>query len=224
MKILNFELTTQALKIFNDLSDKITFDYNVESGAVSDMKQVSEHEYLINLHIIENESNDIASFKFIHEICHIYQIETGYYRIIKCLNPDPNVKELLSKISSFVLDTDLHEFLRINYSYDIHDIIDVKSKYNTYCNQIENLSDGQLTSIGAKLLAIEFAYIYFNNSQSLALDLMNRSVRFGQDLQNYFWFILNEYAHGIILNPTFAMDKIIHLCHIFGLDGLYLLK
>lgn len=83
MKVLNFELTQQVFEIFTDLSDKITFNYNVQEGESSNVKEVSEHEYLINLHIAEHESNDIASFKFIHEICHIYQIETG---IIELLN------------------------------------------------------------------------------------------------------------------------------------------
>ena len=224
MKVLNFELTQQVFEIFTDLSDKITFNYNIQAGELSNVKQISEHEYLINLHITEHESNDVASFKFIHEICHIYQIETGYHRIIKCLSPDNDIEQLLSRINDFVLDTDLHEFLRTKYSYNIHDIIDIRYKYNIYCDLIENLPEGQWTSIGMKLLAIEYAYIYFNNSQNLALDLLNKSVRFGQDLQNYFWFILNEYAHGIVLTPDFTTDIIIRLCHVFGLDDLYLLK
>lgn len=217
MNILGHELSTQANEICKDLKSNIKINLSICKDTNTYVSINSNHSYTIH---ISEKPLDTLEFRFIHEMCHIYQFENGYYRISKCLIKDRIIQKLLIHINDFVLDTDVHERLRTIYDYNIHDF-SKHEKYNNYIHMVSNIPNNSLNSIGAKILAIECAYIYFNDSAESAMDLINKSTRISTQVKEYFDLIISEYSHGITTSSEFAKEKILHICHILDLDECY---
>lgn len=119
MVIGDVKIPEKALNIFNDLKDKITVNLSIRTGAGNYVTNITKNSYLIELNVKENEDANDLGFRLVHEMCHIYQFENGYPKISKSLIHDPKVKDLLSHINDFILDTDIHQFLIDKYNYDI---------------------------------------------------------------------------------------------------------
>lgn len=222
MNVCGIELTQQATEIYEDIKSKIDFNYVCTIGETSSVKQVAEHQYQIELCLIP-EDIDKFSFIFIHEIGHIYQIETGYKRILRSTVEDVNVSDLLKHISNFVLDTNINEMLIQKYNYNIRNITDTSHKYQEYCKMLEAFPEGSMNEWIEKKFTLECAYIYFNNEPKYALDLVGKAQLYAPKLSDYFWYILNQYAYGNVLTSDFTSAVIVNLCHVFGLDDCYLL-
>lgn len=223
MEVCGIELTQRATEIYEDIKSKVDFNYICQIGPTNSVKRASEHSFIIEISPGSDETAEMFSFKFIHEIAHIYQFMNGYKKIIRCLVPDVRIKELLIHLSDFVLDTDAHYWLKEQYHYDIHDIFKDNNKYCGYVKLVDSMQDKTLNDIGVKFLAVECAYIYFNESVQLADDLVNKVQLIAPNILNYYNAIIDEYQNGIICSPELATEKIIRIGHILGVDQQFLL-
>ena len=224
MVIGNIKIPYKSLNIFQDLKNKIKINLSIRTGSRNYVTNIAKNSYLIELNVKENENADDLGFRLVHEMCHIYQFENGYHRISKSLIHDQKIKELLSHISDFVLDTDVHQFLIDKYDYNIRDYVSsTGNKYTGYKEMFYDFS-GEFSETGKKLIAIEMAYIYFNDSKEHAIELNNLLKIYSDDISYYFYRILQEYQDDIITSAEFAKEKLINICHILNLDDAYLLN
>lgn len=85
------------------------------------------------------------------------------------------------------------------------------------------MQDKTFNDVGVKFLALECAYIYFNESVQLADDLVNKAQLVAPNILNYYKAIIDEYQNGVICFPEFATEKIIRIGHILEVDQQFLL-
>ena len=223
MIIGGIEIPELVLNIFNDIKSKTKVNLSISVDYKSCVRHISDNSYLISLSVDKNENAYDLGFRLVHEMMHIYQFENGYQRIIKCLIPDLQIKETLSNISDFVLDTDIHQYLINEYQYDIRENTRRDhSKYYGYKSSIEKIH-GELNELGAKLMAVELSYIHLNDSKDHAVELSNMLKSIAPDTFTYYKQILQEYKNGIETSADFATEKIINICHLLGFDDYYVL-
>lgn len=224
MVIGDVKIPEKALNIFNDLKDKITVNLSIRTGAGNYVTNITKNSYLIELNVKENEDANDLGFRLVHEMCHIYQFENGYPKISKSLIHDPKVKDLLLHINDFILDTDIHQFLIDKYNYDIRNHVSLPgNKYIAYQKMFHNFA-GEFSEVGEKMIAIELAYIYFNDSKEHAIELNDFLKIHSDNISYYFESILQEYRNGVITSAEFVKEKMINICHILNLDNAYLLN
>ena len=221
MIIGGIEIPELALNIFNDIKSKIKVNLSISVDYKSCVRNISDNSYLISLSVDKNEDAYDLGFRLVHEIMHIYQFENGYQRIIKCLIPNLQIKEILSNISDFVLDTDIHQYLINEYQYDVRkNTRRENSKYYGYKASIEKIH-GELNELGEKLMAVELAYIHFNDSEDHAVELNNMLYKIAPNTSTYYNQILQEYKNGVKISSEFATEKIIRICQFLGFDNCY---
>lgn len=221
MIIYGFEIPENILNIINDMKSKmgklnVSCSKSANGNTYTQIKD--NHTYNIFFNIETNDTNESVGLKYLHEYTHIYQFENGYYRISNCISKNSSILKLIKTINDFVLDTDVNQFLKVEYNFDIKKVIKTSYKYEAYSKMINQYNNEPVNIFGVRFYSIECAYVYFNNSKKYGLLLIDKFEKIFPNIRNYFNSIINEYKNGIITSATFSKEKLDHLLYIMGVD------
>lgn len=221
MIIAGTELTDVVMEIYKDLSSKMKINWSCSKDKATKVFILGNHSYLINIEVENDDSPERIGLKFIHEFCHIFQFENGYQTIKHVITEDIEKVKTICNVNDFVLDVDVNERLKNNYKYYANKIYR-SPKTQAYFDMLSKLQNG-ISDNGQKMLAVECAYIYFNDRKSDALKLLSEVSKISSKVSNYFELIYKEYEKGIITSPEFVKNKLVNICHILDFDDCYII-
>lgn len=205
--------------IKNILTQEISSDINIElkhSSMYNRMCKISNCKYIIETDL-ENFNENI----FLHECMHISQFERGFPKLSISNNCSVQLAKIAMILQDFVLDVYVNSRLKNKYNFQIKQH---NNKYIGYKNQIDNISRQDLTINLIKLIAIETAYIYFNNDKALAQKLITKIERkLTKEITivyKHVISIMNKYFEESPNNCTSCFNELISLLEISDVVSL----
>lgn len=144
---------------------------------------------------------------------HISQFEKGYPKLINISSCNIKHLKVTQRLQDFVLDTYSNIRLKNNYNFQIKEY--KHEKYNGYKIEINKLSRNDMNSYINKILAIEIAYIYFNDDKSLAQKLITKiDRRLTHEVIKFYQstiFIMNKYIKESSENCYYCFNELLAL-------------
>lgn len=209
-----FCITNEKIKnILSEELNPLKVEIRMEQSATNyRMKKRCPKKYSIEMDFDNNFNEDI----WLHECMHIVQFENGYPKLDKNSNTTATQYRLLISIQNLVLDTMLNRYLKEKYNY-IAPIND--NKYKWYSNQIKFISKKAIKAEFIKLLAVESAYIYFNDNEENAEDLINQvDSKYGRKSKELYLQILELFSKYSGNNADMCRKIFEEISSLFGLE------